>query len=170
MQQFLLAALFEQARTGTGIEIRTHHPHAADKYDRAAGDIEEWLEGSLHRAYEVTVRPDWMNRISGLKAKMDEHGLQKYVVIASNVNEDDEWAEPASLALKLDSYGRDIAVVDITDVVNWMAATLSARELRTAVNRVQELLIYPGRSRPDIMVKYKQAVEQWLDDVSQDAS
>jgi DNA (cytosine-5)-methyltransferase 1 len=169
VQQFLLAALFEQARSVNNIEIRTHHPHAADKYDRTAGDIEEWLNGQLYRAYEVTVRPDWKNRLSGLKAKMDAHGLRKYVVIASDVNEDDEWAEPANLALKLDQYGRDIAVVDMLDVLHWMAAELSAR-LRNAVNRVQELLINPGRGRYDILVKYKEAVEQWLNEISEDAS
>lgn len=59
--QFLMAALLAEFRRKENIEVRTHHPHASDTFDNAAGDIEELSHGNLLRAYEVTVRDDWKN-------------------------------------------------------------------------------------------------------------
>jgi hypothetical protein len=88
IQQFLIAALLREFRRKQSIEVTTHHPHAADEFDRTAGDIEERQDGRLFRAYEVTVRSDWQTRISGFKQKMDKFGLSKYVIIASPINAD----------------------------------------------------------------------------------
>ncbi|MGB2986856.1 MAG: hypothetical protein WBE26_13370 [Phycisphaerae bacterium] len=93
-QQFLIAAMPFVHRRRYGIEINTHHPHASDKYDETAGDIEEIHDGRVVRAYEVTVRTDWKNRLSVFRAKMDKWGFPKYVVIAGGVNVDDYLGQP----------------------------------------------------------------------------
>ncbi|MHB8974085.1 MAG: hypothetical protein ACYC3X_27870 [Pirellulaceae bacterium] len=166
IQQFLIAALLHEYRRRHSIEVLTHHPHAADKFDNTAGDIEEKHEGRLIRAYEVTVRPDWQNRISGYKNKMDQFGLSKYVIIAIGINDDDDWSEPARMALRLKPYGRDIAVVDIRDVVNFLAAELTASELRAAVNTAYAYLADRKLSgREDFKTLYRDIVSEWLDGI-----
>lgn len=167
IQQLLIAALLCELRHRQSIEVRTHHPHAADTFDRTAGDIEEWQEGRLIRAYEVTVRDDWQNRISGFKQKMDTFGLSKYVIIASDVNTSEIWAEPARMALALEPYGRDIAVIDIHDVLNVLAAELTPSELRAAINLTYEYLCSPRLSgRQDFIEAYQHTVSDWLDSPS----
>src|SRR5262249_43247272 len=49
IQQFLIAALLHELRRRHTIEVVTHHPHAADRFDDTAGDIEERHEGRLVR-------------------------------------------------------------------------------------------------------------------------
>jgi hypothetical protein len=167
IQQFLIAALLHEYRRRHSIEITTHHPHAADRFDETAGDIEEWRDGQLVRAYEVTVRDDWKNRISNFKEKMDRFGLSKYIIIAARINADSEWKVPAKMALKLEPYGRDIAVLDIEDVVHFLAAELTPQELREAVN--QAFLYVSDRrlsGRPDFKELYTKAVHDWLDEVT----
>lgn len=167
IQQFLVAALLSEYRRRHGVDVRTHHPHAADKYDDTAGDIEEFRNGQLVRAYEVTVRDDWQNRLSAFRGKMDRFALPKYVIIAAGVNSDAEWSVPATMALRLEDYGRDIAVVDILDVVNVLAAELAASELRGAVNGAYELLTQKQLSgRVQFIESYSEAVSQWLDDIT----
>lgn len=94
VQQFLIASLLFVDRGRHGIEITTNHPHAADRYGRRAGDVEETLGGDLVRAYEVTMRDDWQNRISPFQRKMDEFGLVKYTIIARGINAGAEWSVP----------------------------------------------------------------------------
>jgi len=162
--QFLITALLSEFRRKEGVEVTTHHPHASDTFDRAAGDIEEWLHGKLFRAYEVTVRDDWKNRLSGFKTKMDKYGLIKYTIIASGVRDDARWYSPAKLILTLEEYGRDIAVLDIEEVLNFMAAELTPKELRDAINQVYKYLSNPQLcGRHDLMEKYRAAVSKWLD-------
>ncbi len=164
IQQFLVAALLQVHRARYGYEIRTHHVHASDKFDTTAGDIEELHDGNLLRAYEVTVRPDWKNRVGDFRAKMDQAGLKKYTIIASNVGTDEDLAEPASLIRFLHPYGRDIAVVDIYDFVNVFAMELSAEELRRAVNQTYSYLTTPSLcGRADIVGRFAKAVAGWLD-------
>jgi hypothetical protein len=164
VQQFLITALLAEFRRKEGIEITTHHPHAPDKFDKTAGDIEERLHGQLFRAYEVTVRNDWKSRVSGFRAKMDKYELTKYTIIASDVRTDPEWYSPANLIKSLDKYGRDIAVLDIEEVLNFMAAEMSPKELRDAVNQVQKYLSNPRLcGRHDLIEKYRKAVSRWLD-------
>jgi hypothetical protein len=170
VQQFLVAAMLSVHRQRYGIEIRTHHPHAADKYDATAGDIEELHDGYVIRAYEVTVRPDWKNRLSVFRAKMDKWKLPKYVIIADRVNADEELAEPANLIRFLNPVGRDIAVVDIRDLAIVIAAELSARELRAVVNLGYDYLAQPKLcGRAEFLDTYRRVVDQWLDERSQDA-
>jgi hypothetical protein len=166
IQQFLIAALLFEFRQNQGIDVTTHHPNASDKFDGTAGDIEEKAEGQIIRAYEVTMRTDWQNRISDFKAKMDASGLKKYTIIAAGINQDATWAVPAQAALTLDQYGRDIAVVDIRDVVNFLGAELTAEELRKAVNRTFDYLTNPtlcGKS--EYIDAFRNAVDDWLDTV-----
>lgn len=170
VQQFLVAAMLSVHLERYGIEIRTHHPHAADKYDETAGDIEELHDGRVMRAYEVTVRPDWKNRLSVFRAKMDRWKLRKYVIIAEGVNADEELAEPANLIKFLRPTGRDIAVVDIYDLAIVMAAELSARELRTVVNLGYDYLGQPKLcGRAEFLEGYRRIVDEWLDQRSQDS-
>lgn len=164
IQQFLIAALLFEFRQFQGIEVITHHPNASDTYDNSAGDIEEKKEGILLRAYEVTMRPDWQNRISDFRNKMDKFGLSKYTIIASGINKDSHWSVPAQMALTLDEYGRDIAIIDIEDVVNFLAAELSSEQLRKAINHTYDYLTNPRLcGRQDFIDAYHEAVDQWLD-------
>jgi hypothetical protein len=170
VQQFLIAALLYVHRARYGYEIRTHHVHASDKFDATAGDIEEFRDGSLLRAYEVTVRPDWKNRVTDFRAKMDSAGLKKYTIIASNVSADEELAEPAAMVRFLQPYGRDIAVVDIHELADVFAMELSADELRAAVNQAYDYLITPKLcGRADFIESYKDCVDNWLDRATSDA-
>ena len=98
---------------------------------------------------------------------MDAANLRKYTIIASNVNSDDDLAEPANLIRFLSPYGRDIAVVDIHDFINVFAMELSADELRRAVTQTYGYLTTPTLcGRADIIEKFSNAVEGWLDQVS----
>jgi hypothetical protein len=164
IQQFLVAGILKVHRARFGIDVRTHHVHASDKFDATAGDIEELRDGELIRAYEVTVRPDWKNRLSDFRAKMDGSGLTKYTIIASDVSSDEDLAAPAQMLKFLEPYGRDIAVIDIYDFMNVFAAELSSKELREAVNASYQLLVEPKLcGRPDILTKYRVIVSEWLD-------
>ncbi len=165
VQQFLVAAMLSVHRRKYGVEIRTHHPHAADKYDDTAGDIEEFHEGKLARAYEVTVRPDWKNRLMDFRAKMDGFGLTKYIIIASGISDDDELMIPAKMIAFLSPMQRDVAVVDIEELVVIMTAELSASELRQVVNLTYDFLCRKelcGRS--DFQEAYRGVVDSWLDE------
>lgn len=167
IQQFLVAALLFCHRQKHGYDIRTHHPHASDKFDSSAGDIEEYYSGQLTRAYEVTVRDDWRNRISNFKSKMDKFNLQKYVIIASNISNTPEWNEPAQLLIKLEPYGRDIAVIDIIEFLNVFAAELSATELRAAINKTYEYLSNIKLcGKNNVIESYREVVDKWLDNIS----
>ncbi len=167
VQQFLIAALLFVHRQRYGYDIRTHHVHASDRFDTTAGDIEEMFNGDLVRAYEVTVRPDWKNRVGDFRKKMDGANLRKYTIIASNVNRDDDLAEPADMIRFLAPYGRDIAVVDIYDFANVFAMELTADELRRAVTQTYSYLTTPSLcGRADIVDKFNEAVEGWLDEAT----
>lgn len=167
VQQFLVAAMLGVHRGRYGVEIRTHHPHAADKYDETAGDIEEFRNGNLLRAYEVTMRADWKNRLSNFRAKMDRFRLSKYVIIAGNVNADEELAVPARLIAFLKPLDRDIAVIDIHDFAMVMAAELSAHELRQAVNLGYDLLCQKRLcGRAEFQQAYRGLVDAWLDETT----
>lgn len=166
IQQFIIAALLFELRKGQGIDVLTHHPHAADRYDDTAGDIVEIQHDKVMRAYEVTVRQDWENRISNFRTKMDRFGLPKYIIVASGVNVSRTWSVPAEMALRLEAYGRDITVVDIRDVTNFLAAELSAAQLRSAVNKAYDYLGDPSLcGREDLKLEYRKAVRDWLDSV-----
>jgi hypothetical protein len=164
VQQFVVAALLTVHRRRHQIVVKTHHPHGSDASDETAGDIEEFHEDRLVRAYEVTVRPDWKNRVSNFQRKMDKYGLKKYVIIAGDVNADEELADPERLIAFLQDYERDIAVVDIFDLIHVFATELSASELRDAVNIGYDLLARPDLSgRPDYLEMYRIVVNEWLD-------
>ncbi|RYF30538.1 MAG: hypothetical protein EOO23_04915 [Comamonadaceae bacterium] len=167
IQQFLVAGLLHVHRARYGYEIRTHHVHASDRFDSTAGDIEEYFHGDLHRAFEVTVRPDWKNRLGDFRKKMDAAGLRKYVIIASDVRSDDDLAEPASMIRFLEPYGRDIAVVDLHEFLDVFAMELTADELQRSVNQTYEYLTAPKLcGRADIIGRFSAAVAGWLNRVT----
>jgi hypothetical protein len=169
IQQFLMAALLYEFRQNQGIEVITYHPNASDKSSSTAGDIEEKVEGQLIRAYEVTMRSDWQNRISDFKVKMDAARLHKYTIIASGINRDAIWSMPAQMALALGQYERDIAVIDIKDVVNFLGAELSAAELRRAVNQTFDYLNNPKLcNKSEYINAYRLAVDSWLDSIEEE--
>lgn len=164
IQQFLIAALLAVHRQRSGNEVTTHHPHAADKYDGTAGDVEEFSNGTLVGAYEVTVRADWQNRLPDFRQKIDNFGLKKYVIIASKVNDSPLLANPKSLLGLIGRQERDIAVIDIQDFVNVFAAELSAVELRAAVDRCYGYLLNPKLcGRNDFQESFASVVAHWLD-------
>jgi hypothetical protein len=163
IQQFLIAALLFVYRRRSGIRVVTHQVHGSDVSDRVAGDIEEYKDDQLQRAYEVTVRPEWKARFSGFKHKMDQFHLTKYVIIAGDLNQDHEWSEPAKLALKVEPHGRDIAVIDILDVLNFFAAELTPDELRESVNKCFDYLNDLSLcGRPEYIDRYRVVVHNWL--------
>lgn len=167
IQQFLIASLLCVHRRRFRHTIQTHHVHASDTSDRTAGDIEEFRDQVLVAAYEVTVRADWKNRLPDFRKKMDRVGLKKYIIFASDVNKDEDIAKPADMLRFLEPYGRDIAVVDIMDVLHVFAAELSADELREAINQTHEYLISKKLcGRADIIDKFSVRVGLWLDRVT----
>lgn len=164
IQQFVIASLLYVHRKRFGHKIRTHHAHASDKYDSTYGDIEEFRDDQLVSAYEVTVRPDWKNRISDFRDKMDRSGLKKYTIIASNVGDDADLADPADMLDFIQPYGRDLAIVDIEDVINVFASELTAHELRNAINQAHSYLSNPKLcGRPDVIQSFATSVSHWLD-------
>lgn len=164
IQQFLVAAILHHHRARYGIEIATHHPHASDKFDKTYGDIEELLDGTLINAYEVTVREDWKNRLPDLRVKMTEAGLNKYVLIASNINTDEQLSDPKSLVNFTENAGFDLAIVDLSDFIRVFCSELKAKEIRDALNTCYEYLINPKLcGRNDIVSAYKKTVDQWID-------
>ena len=95
---------------------------------------------------------------------MDEYGLTKYLIIASEVNSDEDLAEPARLITFLKPTGRDIAVVDIKDVSVVMAAELTASELREVVNLAFDFLCQKELcGRVEFQDAYIRVVDNWLD-------
>jgi len=164
IQQFLIAGLLRSHRRRIGNEIKTHHPHAADTFDRTAGDIEEFQRGELVAAYEVTVRDDWKNRIPDFRKKMEDYGLSKYWLIAGRVYSDADLADPTMMLTFLKNSNADLAVVDIKAFVDVFVAELTATELRTVVNEVYADLINPVLSRRQQFIDlYTTKVGRWLD-------
>jgi len=167
IQQFIVAALLQAHRSRFGHEIRTHHPHASDAYDAAAGDVEEFRGTYLVAAYEVTVRDDWKNRLQDFRHKMITHRLDKYWIIASDVYGDEDLDDPSRMLAFLGPTEADLAVVDLRAFIDVFVAELSANDLRGVVNRVYEDLTNPKLSnRPDFIDDYRRHVGAWLDSLS----
>lgn len=167
IQQFVVAGLIRIHRRRFGHAVRTHHPHASDKFDRTAGDVEEFREGVLVAAYEVTVRADWKNRLPDFRQKMLDHSLSKYWIIASEVYNDTDLASPSSMLSFLDPSEVDLAVVDLDAFIDVFLAELTASELREVVNDVYKDLLNPSLSnRQEFIEAYLEVVGEWLDAVS----
>lgn len=167
VQQFIIAELLRKHRARFGHEIRTHHPHASDAADAAAGDVEELRGTQLVAAYEVTVRADWKNRLQDFRQKMADHGLAKYWIIANNVYGDEDLDDPSRMLEFLGPAQADLAVVDLGAFLDVFVAELSAEDLRIVVNRVYEDLTNPRLSgRQDFIEAYRHQVAAWLDSLS----
>lgn len=164
VQQFLVAAFLHVHRGRRGHTIKTHHPHAADKFDGTCGDIEEFHNEDLVAAYEVTVRDDWKNRLPDFRAKMLKGGLKKYVLIASNVHVDGQLSTAKKLLDFTKQIEFDLAIVDIKDFFAVFCAELSTDELLAAINLAYEFLLSPVLcGRQEIQQKFREVVDQWLE-------
>jgi len=171
VQQFLVAAILFHHRQKIGAEIITHHPHAADKFDNTCGDIEEFLDGRLTHAYEVTVRDDWKNRIPDLRDKMMRGHLDKYTLIASGIRNDPELSTPQHLLDFIAKANFDLAIVDLTDFIRVFCAELTAQEISAVLKTGYEFLMdlkLSGRS--EFMAAYKAVVDRWIADDSTTAA
>ncbi len=165
VQQFLVAAILFHHRKKIAAEIMTHHPHASDKFDNTCGDIEEFLDGRLTHAYEVTVRDDWKNRIPDLREKMNRGHLDKYTLIASGIRSDPELSTPKHLLDFIAAANFDLAIVDLTDFIRVFCAELTAQEMSAALNTGYGFLIDPKLSgRSEFITAYKAVVDRWIDD------
>lgn len=164
IQQFLVAAFIEVHRKRCGHRVVTHHPHASDTFDGTKGDIEEFRDGDLVAAYEVTVRDDWKNRLADFGKKALEGGLQKYVIFASNVRSDSELCPAVKLIEFVDRLSFDLAIVDLTDFFSVFCAELCREEIGNAFNRAYELLSDPRLcGRDDLIKKYRSVTDEWLE-------
>lgn len=164
IQQFVVAAFLFHHRARFGIDVLTHHPHASDKFDSTYGDIEEFSDDRLIMAYEVTVRTDWKNRLPDLRTKMNEAGLQKYVLIASDVNRDAQLSNPDLLVNFTENAGFDLAIVDLSDFTRVFCAELKASEIRDVLNTCYGYLLNPKLcGRNEIISSYRDCVDLWLD-------
>ncbi|MFO7604802.1 MAG: hypothetical protein R6W72_00675 [Desulfurivibrionaceae bacterium] len=164
IQQFVVAAILTVHRKKFSAEVVTHHPHASDKFDGTCGDIEEFFEGQLINAYEVTVRDDWKNRIPDLREKMHRAKLNKYILIASGIRNDPELSNPMRLIKFTDKTNFDLAIVDLEDFIRVFCSELKAKEILESINTAYEFLINPklcGRS--EFIQAYKNIVDNWLD-------
>lgn len=163
VQQFLVAALLFVHRRRLGLSIITHHPHAADRFDSAAGDIEERKDDVLLRAYEVTVRPDWKNRLAGFRQKMERFHLAKYVIIASDISNDPQLRESPEMLRFLEPTGKDLAVLAIDEFCRFMAMELTAEELREAINKTNDyLLSHDLCGVPEYQAAFFSLVSEWI--------
>lgn len=163
IQQFLVAAFLEVHRRRYGHEIVTHHPHAADKFDDTTGDIEEFRDGHLVAAYEVTVRDDWKNRLADFGKKAQKGGLRKYVIFASNVRSDANLRPALSLMDFVAGLHYDLAVVDVSEFFSVFCAELRRDELSLAFNRTYEFLVDKKLcGRADFQKAYKDITNEWL--------
>jgi hypothetical protein len=162
IQQFLVAAFLRIHRRRYGHEIMTHHPHASDRFDRTAGDIEEYRDGSLVAAYEVTVRDDWKNRLSDLARKASSAGLKRYVVFAANVRTDPQLSPAEVLVKFVKPLTFDLAVIDLSDFFSVFCYELSPAEIEEAIQYCYKLLVEPSLSgREDFMRAYKEVAAAW---------
>lgn len=164
IQQFLVAAFLEVHRKRYGHTVATHHPHASDTFDGTVGDIEEFREGNLVAAYEVTVRNDWKNRLTDFGKKARKGGLSKYIIIASNVRNDAHLYPAASLMNFIGKLEFDLAVIDIQDFFCVFCAELRRDELAEAFNRTYEHLVDNKLcGRHDFQDAYKNITDNWLE-------
>ena len=164
IQQFIVASILFLHRRRYGIEIITHHPHASDKFDDTYGDIEEFHNNNLINAYEVTIRDDWKNRIPDLRNKLHNSGLQKYVLIASNISNDKQLSSPKSLIEFSEKTGFDLAIVDLHEFIRVFCAELSSNEIREVLNKCYEYLLDQKLcGRNDIVVSYASIINEWID-------
>lgn len=160
---FLIAALLFVYRRRRGARIVPHQVHAAASSDQVAGDIEEYADGNLRRAYAITVGPEWRTSVSVCRDRMDKFHLWRYFIFAIGVNEDAESSVPAKLALNLEPYERAIAVVDLLDVMNFLIAELTPDEFREAVNRCYEYLNDLNLCGDSAYIgTYRRVVHDWL--------
>ncbi|WP_283189858.1 hypothetical protein [Pseudomonas sp. PMCC200344] len=163
VQQFLVAAFLEIHRKRYGHSTVTHHPHASDTFDGTTGDIEEFRDGVLVAAYEVTVRDDWKNRLADFGKKAKKGNLSKYILIASNVRSDKNLHPAHSLMNFVGHLHFDLAVIDITDFFTVFCAELRRDELAEAFNRTYEFLSDRKLcGRADIQESFKNVTDQWL--------
>lgn len=164
IQQFLVAGFLKIHRARFGNRITTHHPHAADKFDRTYGDIEEFKDHDLVAAYEVTVRPDWKNRLADFGKKISDSKLPKYVIFASGVRSDTELYPAARLVSYVEKLPFDLAVVDLSDFFSVFCAELTRDEIAKAINLTYQFLCEPSLSgRSDFQALYKAATDRWLE-------
>lgn len=164
VQQFLVAAFLEVHRMRYGHRVATHHPHASDKFDGTRGDIEEFRDGELVAAYEVTVRDDWKNRLPDFAEKAASGNLSKYVIFAADVRTDADLCPADNLVEWTHRLSFDLAVVDLADFFAVFCAELKRDEMRWAFNRAYELLSDPRLSgRESFAEKYRRVADQWLD-------
>ncbi|MDB2391835.1 hypothetical protein N9V91_02350 [Acidimicrobiaceae bacterium] len=167
IQQFTVAGLLRTHRRRHGHVVKTHHPHAADTFDGTAGDVEEFRDGLLVAAYEVTVRDDWKNRLPDLRRKMSSHKLTKYWIIASQVYNDNDLADAQAMLGFLDGTEADLAIVDLHAFVDVFLAELTAIEIRQVVNEIYADLLNPKLSnREDFIRAFASVVGDWLDTLS----
>lgn len=164
IQQFLVAAFLEIHRRRLGNRVVTHHPHASDKFDGTAGDIEEFRDSDLVAAYEVTVRDDWKNRLPDFGTKVADAKLPKYIIFASNVRSDPELFPAANLINFVEHLHFDLAIVDLSDFFAVFCAELQRAEIEQAINRTYELLSDPRLcGRADLIAKFGDATDRWLE-------
>jgi len=164
VQQFLVAGFLAIHRKRCGTSIQTHHPHASDKFDSTAGDIEEFRDSKLVAAYEVTVRDDWKNRLPDFQKKAADAGLSKYVIIASNVRNDPSLSSAVALLGFLDGVSLDLAVVDIAEFFYVFCAELRADEIRDAINLTYEHLLNTKLcGRIEFIEAFSGIASSWID-------
>lgn len=160
--QFLVSAMLKIQRRGT-TTIRTHHPHAADKYDSAVGDIEEYYNGKLIAAYEVTVRPDWRNRIEGFRDKMYHNNLNKYVIIAGDIASNDSTNTVDSLLNFTERLGFDLAIVDLYEFIRVFVGDKTADQLIDVINTVYEYLLDDNLcGRIKLIDDYRKMIDKFI--------
>jgi len=163
IQQFLVASFLFVHRRRYGHEIATHHPHASDKFDGTAGDIEEFRDGKLIAAYEVTVRGDWQNRLPDFLKKMQAGQLSKYAIFSSGVRDNAKLSPAASLVTFTEKLPMDLAIVDIRDFFSVFCAELSQNERVEAFNKAYEFLTTPKLcGRVDLLELYRTTVGDWI--------
>lgn len=164
VQQFLVASFLATHRARVGNSIKTHHPHASDKFDDTCGDIEEFRNEELVAAYEVTVRDDWKNRLPDFHAKMVKGKLSKYVIIASNVHSDGQLSSAQRLLYFTKGIPFDLAVVDMRDFFCVFCAELSKDEISNAINLTYEFLLRQDLcGRSEFQTRFRGIVGTWME-------
>ncbi|UWR32680.1 hypothetical protein K3759_12085 [Sulfitobacter sp. W027] len=142
--QFTTAALLQTLvaeHDASAARVETKNLNASDKSSRAAGDVQILAGSHVLEAFEVTAN-NWSTKIDGASKTIRDNDLSRLHVIARRPD-----AERAASIERLKELTEDVAVLDVRQVIEVLAAALTRPQRADALVRLYELL---DRYQPDV--------------------